>query len=717
MKIAVVYNRDSRNVINLFGVPNREKIGFRSIKRIVDSLKTGGHQTLALEADKDLIEKLEEFMPRVMKGELPGMVFNVSYGIQGQARYTHVPSILEMLGIPYVGSGPLAHSIALDKVVTKMMLVQNGLPTPEFAVLESRDFEVPEIDWPMIVKPKNEAVSFGIKVVRDEGELREAAGRIFEEFSQPVLVERYIEGREINVGLLGNNPPEALPPVELKFDEAGEKIYSYEDKTGRSGREIELLCPAPLDKAILAQARKLALKSFSVVGCCDCARVDMRLDREGGLHILEINSLPSLGWHGSFVHAAEVAGLDFPALANRLVEVASARYFGTPNPPQVQGVSKDPEGALFSFISQRRDSMESRLRDWVRKSSRTSDPVGMEHAAGEMKRTMAELGLRSVQDFTDSRAVHTWETKAGMSGGTLIVLNLDVPLGRDVPSEPFRREPEWLYGEGIAASRAAIVILEFALRALRHQRLLRSKQVGVSLYADEGRDCRYSGEILRRAMSAAKRVLVLRPGSPDGHYRKERRGLRRYRLLVEGEPIRPGRSSTKRDVLPWFADRVGKITALSSRKDRLSASVVSVRTEAFPMLLPHRVKAEVLLTYYRKSMADDVERTIRGLLGRGPVRWELELISDRPSMMDRAANRRLQRDLERIAAKWDIPFSGDTAVWPSVAGLSPSSTGAVCGLGAQSRDLYTPREAVSRISLVQRTLMLAAYLHEHARKG
>lgn len=94
MKIAVVYNRDSKNVINLFGMPNREKIGRKTIKRLTDALKKGGHQVIALEGDKDLVERLEEFMPRVVHGERPGMVFNVSYGIQGQARYTHVPSIL-----------------------------------------------------------------------------------------------------------------------------------------------------------------------------------------------------------------------------------------------------------------------------------------------------------------------------------------------------------------------------------------------------------------------------------------------------------------------------------------------------------------------------------------------------------------------------------------------------------------------------------------------
>jgi len=101
MKIAVVYNRDSQNVINLFGIPNRERIGHKTIKRISDALKAGKHQVKEVEGDKDLIERLGDFMPKVLKGELPGLVFNVSYGIQGQARYAHVPSILEMIGMGF----------------------------------------------------------------------------------------------------------------------------------------------------------------------------------------------------------------------------------------------------------------------------------------------------------------------------------------------------------------------------------------------------------------------------------------------------------------------------------------------------------------------------------------------------------------------------------------------------------------------------------------
>jgi D-alanine-D-alanine ligase len=105
VKIAIAYNRESRNVINLFGMANKETIGLKTIKRIGDALRAGGHQVIAVEGDKDLVDRLEEFMPRVVKGERPGMVFNVSYGIQGQARYTHVPSILEMGS---AGSHPVA---------------------------------------------------------------------------------------------------------------------------------------------------------------------------------------------------------------------------------------------------------------------------------------------------------------------------------------------------------------------------------------------------------------------------------------------------------------------------------------------------------------------------------------------------------------------------------------------------------------------------------
>ena len=420
MKIAIVYNRDSRSVINLFGMPNREIIGMKTIKRLIEALKKGKHQVVALEGDKDLIDRLEEFMPRVLKGERPGLVFNVSYGIQGQARYTHVPSILEMVGIPYVGSGPQAHTLALDKVVAKMIFRQQGLPTPDFAVLNSWDSELPELIYPMIVKPKNEAVSFGLKIVQNEEELHAAAKVIFDEYQQPVLVEQFIEGREINVGLIGNNPPEAFPPVEVKFPADGPAVYTYEDKTQRSGRRIEFECPAPISEELSAHAVQIARGAFQALGCYDCCRVDMRLDKEGNLYILEVNSLPSLGEHGSYLIGADYTGLDFAAVINRLVDEAAARYFGTPKPVKINLKNADSGDLMLSYLSERRDQIEKRIEEWTRVRSRTS---GRGHTRRSPPNPCEVFAARrySIASRNVSSALSPPRMKALILGGTSLL--------------------------------------------------------------------------------------------------------------------------------------------------------------------------------------------------------------------------------------------------------------------------------------------------------
>lgn len=710
MKIAVVYNRDSKNVINLFGMPNHEKIGRKTIKRITDALKKGGHQVVALEGDKDLVEKLEEFMPRVVHGERPGMVFNVSYGIQGQARYTHVPSILEMVGIPYVASGPLAHSLALDKVVTKVMLKQHGLPTPEFAVIESPDADIPELPYPMVVKPKNEAVSFGLAIVNDEPELREKADVIFKKFRQAVLAEQYIEGREINVGLLGNNPPEALPPVELTFGVEGPPIYTYEDKIGRSGREISFVCPAPIGHELTEQAENMARRAFVALGIADCARVDMRLDEGGNLYILEVNSLPSLGEHGSYLVGAAQAGLDFTGVVNRIVEVASARYFGTPVPPVLEPRKADVPKQVFAYITQRRESLERRLGEWVQLSSRTGDALGLEQAARRLDTLFSELGMKPVDGFTHPPETTMWETAKGFEGGTILVGHLDVPVTGSVPHQPFRREAEWLYGEGVGTSRAPLVMLEFALRSLRSLRRLRRLKLGVLFHTDEGLHARRSTDTIRAAARKAKRVLVLAPGTLDNGIVTRRRGHRQFEFRVNGEGRTPGRRSKRAPLLRWMFSRLEAFEELTSVRKKVSVSTLAVSSWRHPMRLPHRATATLLLTYLDARAADEVEQSMRQMLSRGPYRSELVLQADRPPKPERVVDKRLARDLRATAQEWQIPLRTESSVWPSVAGLVPPKVASVCGVGPVSRERGTPEEAVLRISLVQRTLLLAEYL-------
>jgi D-alanine-D-alanine ligase len=621
-----------------------------------------------------------------------------------------------MVGIPYVGSNPLAHSLALDKVVAKMIFQQNGLPTPDFAVIKDKIFDPPDIRYPLIVKPKNEAVSMGIQVVHDFNELKEAAKIILEDFDQSVLVEQYIEGREINVGLLGNNPPDALPPCEITFGEGGPKIYTVEDKKGKSGRKIDWICPAPIGEKLTQEAQRIAQEAFSALGCYDAARVDMRMDNKGRLFILEVNSLPSLGEHGSYTIAAQHAGLDFAALVHRMVEVASARYFGTPDPPKVGFKEKDTNKNIFSFITSRRDQMERALEEWVSVSSRTSDPIGNKQVISTLDDKLQRLMMKPDPEFSDDRAVRTWTTKSGLIGGTLLIGHTDVPIELDIPKEYFRREPEWLYGEGIGISRAPLVVLEFALRSLRSVRKIQKQPLGVMYYMDEGRDCHYSAEIIKKAASQAKTVLVLRPGGAAGQIITQRRGQRKYDLIVEGEPQRLGKFVRKPEVLLWTNQKLAEIARLSSRKDRLAVSTLGILSERFPMLLPHRVKANMLLNYLDVQRANSTEEKIREILKGDRFSVSFELISDRPPMKERRGSTRLAESLENVAKKWELPWSKDSSLWPSVGGLVSGKTSVICGLGPAAGGLYTPREAVNRTSLVQRTLLLALFLAQKAGK-
>jgi D-alanine-D-alanine ligase len=712
MKIAVVYNRESQDVINLFGVPNREKYGTKTIKAVVQALKSGGHQVQSFEGDKHVMQRLEQFMPAVLSGERPGLVFNLSYGIQGRARYTHVPGILEMLGIPYVGSPPDTHALALDKVVTKMILRQRGLPTPAFDVLDTPDAPLSEeLSFPLIVKPKNEAVSFGLRVVHDEAELRDGAKNIFEHFQQPVLVEQYIEGREVNVGLLGNDPPQALPPVELVFGE-GPAVYTYEDKTHRSGREIQLACPAPLSEELTERVQGLAIRAFSVLGCQDCARVDFRLDHDDNPYILEINSMASLGQGGSYVRAAREMDLDYDKLANRLVEVAAERVYGTPFADQVEQQRSAKERGIFNHVTGHRDALENDLQQWTDLSSRTEDAVRLGSVVRKLDERLVKLGLEPVPELSAGHSAWTWQTPAGLKQGSLLVLALDSPITRAEYPIRFRREPEWLAGEAIATSRAGIACTLAALGALRSVRMLKGRKIGLLAYSDEGRGMRYSAEVLRQAAGYAREVLVLRPGQREGGVTVQRRGLRKYSLLVEGDSLRVGAKTNGGNALEWMIRTAPRIAALSEPSKRFTVSLQDLRSDRYSILLPHRVRATLCISFIDKRHADGAEEQLEALTVPGVkgLQVRMERLERRPPMQRQSDENPILGRLRALSEAWKLPFGVHTSLLPSAAGEVPRETPVLCGLAPAGRELYTPQEAVHRGELVQRALLLALHL-------
>lgn len=717
MKVAVVYNSTSDRVINLTDAINRERYGRKSIQRIIDALKAGGHQVLALEGDKDLIPALEDFMPRVLRGERPGMVFNLAYGIQGQARYTHVPGILEMIGLPYVGSGPMAHSLALDKVVAKMIFQQRGIRTPEFAVLESPADELGELTYPVIVKPRNEAVSFGIKIAESPDEVRAAAQVIFDRFQQSVLVERYIAGREVNVGILGNAPAAAFPPAELEFGSEGPQIYTYEDKVRSSGRTVEVRCPAHLEDRQREEVQELSKRAFHALGCADCARVDLRIDEQGTPYVLEVNSLPSLGQNGSFVKGAEAVGLDFAALVNRLVDVAASRYFGTEDPaPELATAggraSMKRSRPLIERVTSRRDQIEKRLQQWSGVSSRTGDRAGLERAFDWAQRLFTEAGL-TARDAPGSNApVRVWQSAGSGEVGTLLIAHIDVPLAPEAPAIGFRREPERLFGEGVGSSRGPLVVLEYALRTLRGSRRLSRLPITLLLYGDEGEAAIRSRATIESYARRAERVLVFRPGSGDGDLITKRRGLRRYGLRVEGAAQKPGFKGRRRAALPWTLERVNELFASAHRPGATDLTLERIESRGYPNLQPYRVDLSVICSYKRSEAADRVNAEVQRLFegSKEGVRVFLEPVIDRPEYTAGSGDKQLGEALCQAAQRWQIELAAASALLPSVAGLVPGEVPVVCGVGPAAFESYTTSESVNRLSLMQRTLVLSEFL-------
>lgn len=317
-----------------------------TVEAIAGALRRCGHRVTILEGDGTLYDRLRQVEPDVC--------FNICEGHFGDSREAHVPAILEMLRIPYTGSKVLTLALTLDKPMTKRVLAFHGLPTPAFQVFERAGEPLdPELAFPLFVKPSRQGTGMGISpqsIVQDEAALRAQVAKLIDAYAEPVLVEHFVEGRDITVGVVGNLvPPVAwrvpedeeaprvhhglrfLPPLEIELGQYAEEeggIYTHRAKV-ELAEKLTYVCPAPLDPDLVEELNWLSAATFRVTGCLDVARVDFRLDVSDGdrPYILEINPLPGLSPEISdLVIEAKAAGIDHTHLVNMILEEALARY-------------------------------------------------------------------------------------------------------------------------------------------------------------------------------------------------------------------------------------------------------------------------------------------------------------------------------------------------------------------------------------------------------
>jgi len=536
MKVAIVYNKkkiDENDVINIFGMITKEHYSEKTVEKVAKSLEKGGHSVKIIEGGMNFIEEMKDFMPRVVSGERPGMVFNMAYGIQGQNRYTHVPAMLEMLGIPYVGSGPEAHSVVQDKVMTKIVLQKNNIPTPGFWVFSTSEDKFDDLIFPVIVKPKMESTSMGMEVVDNWDDLRKAVAKQIEKFSQDILVEQFIPGREFAVGLLGNGSHiEILPIVEIDLKGDPNKIQTIDDK---KSTPLDKICPAKLTEQQEKEIKKISLESFKKLGLNDFARVDLRMDKNGNVYILELNSMASLGVTGSYVHAAKSAGYSYDSLINKILDTAAIRYFGESNLHLNEESSENVESqpirtVIRSYIRSHQINNETLLEQIVNVNSSVHNIEEVNKLGKIISKRLEHLGFKvnESQEFDVGNMLYFTNHESN-SNDILLLSHLDTWYeNRDFT--PFYRVGNKLYGSGIAESKGGFIVMLSALQALRYSRKLKKIKIGILLISDDSHGGRYSKKLVHNISNNSNYIVDLKWGTANGGIATSCSGITRYHI-------------------------------------------------------------------------------------------------------------------------------------------------------------------------------------------
>lgn len=342
IKVAIVYNESHPE---FYKIPeSTEKVGdFKDYFEVENLTPMEEYELMAKRISKGSIDSytlnikdsIQVFLDD-LKNNKPDVIFNFVEIYKEVARYEmNVVGLYELLGIPYTGAPPLALANCQSKALTKRILSEHGISTPRFKVFRKKSKTYrSNLKFPVIVKPAYEDASVGIEnesIVNNEIELRERIEYVFHYFNQPVLCEEFIDGRELNVAVLGDKKLKVLPISEIDFKKMPDHLYnivSYQakwDPLHESYHKTIPICPAKLPKRVEEKAKRMALAAFKVMGVRDYSRVDMRLSKDNHLYVLEVNPNPDLTEGAGFMRSAGASGLSYAATLKKIIMFAYQR--------------------------------------------------------------------------------------------------------------------------------------------------------------------------------------------------------------------------------------------------------------------------------------------------------------------------------------------------------------------------------------------------------
>jgi len=292
------------------GVSAEKDVSLRSGENIYQALLRLGLDAVKLEVKGNVVSQVLN-----AKIDLAYIALHGKFGEDGC-----IQGLLEMMNIPYTGSGVLASAIGMDKIATKRMLIANGLNTPAFEIICSLTIEddlskiVENLSFPMIIKPASEGSSIGISIIHDETELRAISSELIKKYDK-IFVEEFVKGKEVTTGVVmvdGN--PEALPILELK---PVNEFYDYDAKYTKG--KTEFILPANLEEDVYAKVQAHAVKVYKTIGCEGAARIDSIVEANGKEWVIEINTSPGMTETSDLPAQANEAGIGFDALVKKII--------------------------------------------------------------------------------------------------------------------------------------------------------------------------------------------------------------------------------------------------------------------------------------------------------------------------------------------------------------------------------------------------------------
>jgi len=716
MKVSLIYNEstiDPQDVINVFGMTTKEHYSKKAVEKVARALEKGGHTVKVIEGDIHLANELREFMPKVVSGETPGMVFNMAYGIQGQNRYTHVPAMMEMLGIPYIGSGPAGHAIVQDKVMTKIVLQKNKIPTPGFWVFKTSKDTFDDLVFPVIVKPKLESTSMGMEVVDNWDDLRKAVQVQIEKFQQDILVEQFISGREFAVGVLGNAPNlECLPIVEINLGDP-DKIQTISDKKKKGG--VDKTCPAKLSKEKTEEMMKMCKDAFTSLGLNDYTRVDFRMDKDENLYILELNSMASLGQGGSLYYAAQTAGHTYESLINKILDVAVMRYFGSASTVQTEPDLTQPLRVVArTYLRGHLQSQKETLRDLVNMNTHVYNIDNINKLGSMLSKRMKHLGFtEQLHRQADVGDFHYFTNHDGSENDVLIISHLDTHYGpNDLIS--YSEDDDKIYGSGIAESKGGLTVMLGALHALRFAKRLKKVKCGVLLTTDDSLGGRFSKTLVQEYSKKSKYILGLKSASKDGGLITTCYGRNDYQIRF----TTPSSSSSDlHGIIPVLGKKIVAIEKLSKDEKNYKLRTTSIVAQGTHGHTPNYATLSLVCNFKNTALGKTLDEKIRSIMkkketGEKSLEVAINQVQTRPPVIEEESDKKFYEMVEDLAKKHEIKIKRHEQIMSSDISNVPSELPALDGFGPIGHNYRSAQEYILHDSIVERSALLTSVIYK-----